>query len=126
MLLLQPILSASVLDHVIQHDKKYPAEFITAENCVEMQVCYVAMVTINNRLELNYSSKDLCAIVLQFTQNHLIHAVVLREILTEIKVSTGTMWLLEYQHRCCLAVSASDVFLDDCLQRGGHCPGLVC
>ena len=34
----QPVLSASILDHVIHHDKKFPAEFITAENCIEMQV----------------------------------------------------------------------------------------
>lgn len=33
----QPIMSASVLDHMIHHDKKFSSEFSTAENCVEMQ-----------------------------------------------------------------------------------------
>ncbi len=37
-LILQPVLSSSVLDYLVHHDKKYPAEYATAENCVEMQV----------------------------------------------------------------------------------------
>lgn len=33
----QPLLSASVLDHLIQFEKKYPGEFTTTENCIEVQ-----------------------------------------------------------------------------------------
>ena len=39
---MQPVLSASVLDVMIHHDKKYPAEYSTAENCMEMQVSYLS------------------------------------------------------------------------------------
>ncbi|KAK2151923.1 hypothetical protein LSH36_345g00009 [Paralvinella palmiformis] len=38
----QPVLSASVLHHFIQHDKKYPTEFSSAENCVEIQSLQLA------------------------------------------------------------------------------------
>ncbi|KAL5017069.1 hypothetical protein ScPMuIL_006658 [Solemya velum] len=50
----QPLMSPSVLDYLIRHDKKYPAEYSTAENCIEMQslqlvaflmtVCHVMVV----------------------------------------------------------------------------------
>ena len=43
-------MSASVLDYLIHHDKKYPAEFSTAENCIEMQSLQLAtfMMTVCN------------------------------------------------------------------------------
>ena len=40
LLCFQPVLSASVLDYLVHHDKKYPPEYSTAENFVEMQVRY--------------------------------------------------------------------------------------
>ncbi|XP_070551318.1 nonsense-mediated mRNA decay factor SMG9-like [Ptychodera flava] len=50
----QPILSASVLDQIIKHEKSLPPEITTAENCVELQslqlaaflftVCHVVLV----------------------------------------------------------------------------------
>lgn len=50
----QPVLSSSVLDRLIRNDKKIPAEYSTAENCIEMQslqqaaflmtVCHVVLV----------------------------------------------------------------------------------
>ncbi|GAB1599005.1 protein SMG9-like [Argonauta hians] len=48
----QPVLSASVLDMMIHHDKKYPAEYSTAENCMEMQSLQLAsfMMTVCNVL----------------------------------------------------------------------------
>lgn len=48
----QPVLSASVLDVMIHHDKKYPAEYSTAENCMEMQSLQLAafMMTVCNVL----------------------------------------------------------------------------
>ncbi|XP_064624984.1 nonsense-mediated mRNA decay factor SMG9-like [Lineus longissimus] len=46
----QPVLSASVLDYMIHHDKKYPAEYTAAENCHEMQSLQMAafMYTVCN------------------------------------------------------------------------------
>lgn len=38
----QPVLSPSLLDNMIRHDKKYPTEFTTMENCVEMQSLQIA------------------------------------------------------------------------------------
>ena len=35
--LFQPLFSVSVLDNLIHHDRKYPTDFTTAENCVYMQ-----------------------------------------------------------------------------------------
>ncbi|XP_013388010.1 protein SMG9 [Lingula anatina] len=33
----QPLLSASILDHMVHTEKKYPSEYSTTENCIEMQ-----------------------------------------------------------------------------------------
>ena len=51
----QPVLSASLMDSLIRQEKKYPQEYTSAENCVEMQslqiasflmtVCHVILVT---------------------------------------------------------------------------------
>ena len=35
----QAVFSASILDHMIHQDKKFAAEYSSAENCLEMQVC---------------------------------------------------------------------------------------
>ncbi|XP_033747207.1 protein SMG9-like [Pecten maximus] len=50
----QPVMSASVLDRLIRHDKKIGSEYSTAENCIEIQslqqaaflmnVCHVVLV----------------------------------------------------------------------------------
>ena len=34
----KPVMSASVLDQMIHLDKKYPTEYTSVENCIEMQV----------------------------------------------------------------------------------------
>ncbi|XP_006814606.1 nonsense-mediated mRNA decay factor SMG9-like [Saccoglossus kowalevskii] len=59
----QPILSASVLDQLIRHEKILPAEITTAENCVELQslqlaaflftVCHVILVVQNWTEDVN-------------------------------------------------------------------------
>ncbi|XP_064599378.1 nonsense-mediated mRNA decay factor SMG9-like [Liolophura sinensis] len=60
----QPVLSASVMDHLIHHEKKYPTEFTSVENCVHMQslqlaaflmtVCNVVLVVQDWFADLNF------------------------------------------------------------------------
>ncbi|XP_067666070.1 nonsense-mediated mRNA decay factor SMG9-like [Haliotis asinina] len=38
----QPVLSASILDQMIHQDKKYPSEYTSVENCIEMQSLQMA------------------------------------------------------------------------------------
>ncbi|XP_050406427.1 nonsense-mediated mRNA decay factor SMG9 [Patella vulgata] len=38
----QPVMSASLLDNLIRHDKKYPTEYSSAEYCIEMQSLQIA------------------------------------------------------------------------------------
>ena len=38
MLSFQPVMSASVMDDMIHNDKKYPSDYTSVENCIEMQV----------------------------------------------------------------------------------------
>ncbi|KAL3858099.1 hypothetical protein ACJMK2_012710 [Sinanodonta woodiana] len=60
----QPILSASVMEHLIRHDKKFSTEYTFAENCVEMQslqlaaflmtVCHVVLVVQDWFVDTNF------------------------------------------------------------------------
>lgn len=36
-------MSASILDHMVHHDKKFATEYSSAENCLEMQVWQLLM-----------------------------------------------------------------------------------
>ncbi|ELU10061.1 hypothetical protein CAPTEDRAFT_152427 [Capitella teleta] len=59
----QPVLSASILDQMIQHDVKYHGEYSTVENCMEMQslqlgsflftVCNIVIVVMEGFSDLN-------------------------------------------------------------------------
>jgi len=77
------LLSASVIDHMIHHDKKYPSEFTCVENCIEIQslqiasflltVCHVLIVSLDWFLDRNLIKFLLTAEMLKPTRSSTSH-----------------------------------------------------